>query len=229
MWLARSGSSLLRNQYAGRFAKDARRLPSGRPRSAVLCDDFNNDGLPDVVLLAPKEMTLIITGKNEQQKQTLDLEELIAATTIDVDNDGWLDVAIAGRSDNQQKAFIVRNAGGRFRDSVEPLPAPEMRRSAGLLDADMNGDGRTDLALIGEDGRLVVLRNETPTPNRQLKLALRSFVGSPSSIGVRVQVRAGDFVVTRWTSRELPIEIGIGQKAKLDSIQTLVDERHCEE
>jgi hypothetical protein len=90
-----------------------------------------------------------------------------------------------------------------------------------MLDADIDGDGRTDLALIGDDGHSKLLHNQTRTNDHQLKLALRSFVGSPSSIGVRVQVRSGDLVVTRWTNRELPIEIGIGQKTIADSIQTL--------
>lgn len=213
------GSSLWLNQYAGRFAK----YPSvGWPSAArILCDDFNNDGLPDVVLLAPNELTLMTTGTVELHKQSLDLQELEAATTIDVDNDGWLDVAIAGRSETERKAFVVRNSGGQFQDAVEQIPAPEMRAGTRLLDADIDGDDRTDIVAIGQDGRLAVLRNETRTPNRQLKLALRSFVGSPSSIGVRVQVRADNFVVTRWTERELPIEIGVDAKNQLDSIQTL--------
>jgi hypothetical protein len=98
---------------------------------------------------------------------------------------------------------------------------PSEVRRGGLLDADMNTDGRTDLVLVGTDGGVTLLRNETPTDNRQLKLALRSFVGSPSSIGVRVQVRSGEHVVTRWTNRELPIEIGVGPNTTADSIQTL--------
>jgi hypothetical protein len=96
-----------------------------------------------------------------------------------------------------------------------------MQANAGLLDADVDGDGRTDLVLVDDSGRPIVLHNETPTSNRQMKLALRSFVGSPSSIGVRVQVRAGNFVVSRWTSRELPIEIGMDQKQRADTVQTL--------
>jgi tetratricopeptide (TPR) repeat protein len=213
------GTSLWLNQYAGTFAKEP---TVAWPSAAhILCDDFNNDGLPDVVLLAPNELSLMTTGTVEQHKRSLDLQELDAATTIDIDNDGWLDIAISGRADNERKAFVVRNSGGQFQEAAEPIPAPEMRAGTRLLDADIDGDDHTDLVAIGQEGRLVVLRNETPTANRQLKLALRSFVGSPSSIGVRVQVRAGNFVVTRWTNRELPIEIGIDAKSKLDSIQTL--------
>ncbi|HEX2474185.1 MAG TPA: FG-GAP-like repeat-containing protein, partial [Lacipirellulaceae bacterium] len=213
------GTSLWLNQYAGSFAKESTTTWPSAAR--ILCDDFNNDGLPDVVLLAAQELTLMTTGAIEQQKHALGLDELDVATTIDMDNDGWLDIVITGRSELERKSFVVRNSGGQFQDDLEPLPAPELRPGTRLLDADIDGDDRTDLVAIGQDGSLVVLRNETPTSNRQLKLALRSFVGSPSSIGVRVQVRAGEFLVTRWTSRELPIEIGIDEKSKLDSIQTL--------
>jgi tetratricopeptide (TPR) repeat protein len=212
-------SPLWRNQYAGSFAKEP--TVAWPPAARILCDDFNNDDLPDVVLLAPKELALLVTGAAETQTHALDLEELEAATTIDIDNDGWLDIAIAGRSEGERSAFVVRNSGGQFQDGIESLPAPEMRAGTRLLDADIDGDDRTDLVAIGQDGRLAVLRNETPTSNRQLKLALRSFAGSPSSIGVRVQARAGNFVVTRWTNRELPIELGVDAKSKLDSIQTL--------
>ena len=89
-----------------------------------------------------------------------------------------------------------------------------------MLDLDADNDGHTDLMSIADDGELALLRNETATENRQLKLALRSFAGQPSSIGVRVQVRREDFVTTRWTQRELPIEIGMGPRSAADSIQT---------
>jgi tetratricopeptide (TPR) repeat protein len=214
-----AGSSLWLNQFAGALAKEP--MAAWPAAARILCDDFNNDGLPDVILIALTELALLITGGVETQTHPLDLEQLEAATTIDVDNDGWLDIAIAGRSEGERKAFVVRNSGGQFQDGIEALPAPEMRDGTRLLDADIDGDDRTDLVAIDQDGEVALLRNETPTSNRQLKLALRSFVGSPSSIGVRVQARAGDFVVTRWTSRELPIEIGIDAKSGLDSIQTL--------
>jgi hypothetical protein len=187
----------------------------------VLADDFDNDGPPDVLFLSPAYATLVVTGQPERQQLALGLEQLDAATTIDVDNDGWLDVAVYGRTAGLAKSYLLRNVGGKFADAPESLPESGPVRPAGLLDADIDSDGHTDLALVGVDGRLALLRNETRTPNRQLKLALRSFVGSPSSIGVRVQVRSGETVVTRWTNRELPIEVGLAQNTAIDSIQTL--------
>ena len=214
-------TSLYRNQYAGRFARDEQIARNWPAAERVLVDDFNNDGRPDVVFISAADATLVVTSQDERQQLALGLEQIDAATTIDVDNDGWLDLAVAGAATMAPKLVVTRNVGGRFAAAVESLPAPAQVRRNGLLDADIDGDSRTDLTLIGEADRLVFMRNETPTSNRQLKLALRSFVGSPSSIGVRVEVRSGDHIVSRWTSRELPIEIGLAQNTKADSIQTL--------
>jgi tetratricopeptide (TPR) repeat protein len=214
-------SSLYRNQFAGRFARDEQFATNLPAADRVLSDDFNNDGYPDVVFVAAANATLLVTGQDERQQIALGLQQIHSATTIDVDNDGWLDLVVAGREAMTPKMVLLRNSGGQFAESIESLPATAPVNRSGLLDADLDADGRTDLAIIGEDGRLSLLRNETPTENRQLKLALRSFAGSPSSIGVRVELRSGEHVVSRWTSRELPIEIGLAQNTIADSIQTL--------
>jgi hypothetical protein len=89
------------------------------------------------------------------------------------------------------------------------------------LALDVDGDCDTDLLLLDDQGRLHVLRNDTAGGNRQLKLSLYSNVGHPSSIGTRVQVRRDNFTATRWTDRELPIEIGVGPRERIDAVQTL--------
>jgi tetratricopeptide (TPR) repeat protein len=216
-----SGSTLYTNQFAGQFARDQDRATNWPAAERVLADDFSNDGLPDVVFVSATEVTLVVTSQQERQRIGLTLGPIDAVTTIDVDNDGWLDVVATGGDETESKAVLLRNIGGRFADRPESIAMPTKVRRGGLLDADMNSDGRTDLVLVGTDGGVTLLRNETPTENRQLKLALRSFVGSPSSIGVRVQVRSGEHAVTRWTNRELPIEIGLGQHTTADSVQAL--------
>jgi hypothetical protein len=186
----------------------------------VLADDFNNDGLPDLVFLSPSTATLVLTGDHQQEATTLDLERIDAVTTTDVENDGWLDIAVVGGAGDEPRILLLRNRGGRIAAGSVTLP----RLGSGsrdLIDLDADGDGDTDLLAIDSDGRLVLLRNDTETENRQLKLVLRSFVGHPSSIGTRVEVRREDHVVSRWTQRELPIEIGMGPHKQADSIQTL--------
>lgn len=219
--VSQSGSTFQRNQYGGCFAKDPSVSASWPAAERLLANDFTNDGLPDFLLCSPSQATLACSDISDRQTISLDLDQIDAVTTIDVDNDGWLDGIISGRVDDVSKTLLLYNAGGRFVDAVETLPVAATPSRAGLIGVDVNADGHTDLVLVGRDGRLMVLRNETETKNRQLKLSLRSFAGHPSSIGVRVQVRREDFAVTRYTQRELPIEIGVGPHNMVDSIQTL--------
>jgi enediyne biosynthesis protein E4 len=216
-----SGSAFQRNQFGGRFAKDPSVSASWPAAERLLADDFTGDGLPDFLFCSPSQATLARGDSSDQQTISIDLERIDAVTTMDVDNDGWLDAVISGRVGDAPKTLLLRNAGGRFADAAETLPVTATPSRSGLIDVDVNADGRTDLVLIGGDGSQAVLRNETETENRQLKLSLRSFAGHPSSIGVRVQLRREDFAVTRYTQRELPIEIGVGPHKMLDSIQTL--------
>jgi enediyne biosynthesis protein E4 len=215
------GAILERNQLGGQYAKDQQTASSWPQAERILANDFNNDGLPDLMFLSPGSATLITTGKDERQQVANGLDVVNTATTIDVDNDGWLDVVIAGQSSGKPKTIVLRNSGGRFADAAETLPAGVTPRRGGLLAFDVDNDGHTDLAVIGTDGQLTCLRNQTSDANHQLKLAIRSFAGHPSPIGIRVQARSEDFVASRWLQRELPIEIGVGPRTKVDSIQTL--------
>jgi hypothetical protein len=220
------GNALARNQFAGTFASEPTTAAAWPAAQRVLADDFNNDGTPDLLFLAATNSTLALGGDESHQTLSLDFDEIAAAATIDVDNDGWLDVALFGgalfgTANAERRAVLIRNAGGQLVANPEPLPAVEPPRRHGLLDLDADGDGHTDLLVIADDGTLSLLHNDTPTDNRQVKLVLRSFVGHPSSAGVRVEVRRENLFASRWTERELPVEIGIGPHDQADSIQTL--------
>ena len=65
-------SSLERNQYGGKFAADADGAANWPAAERVLADDFNNDGLPDFVFVAPKQATLILSGVGQRQQLTFD-------------------------------------------------------------------------------------------------------------------------------------------------------------
>ena len=100
-------TSLYRNQYAGRFARDEQIARNWPAAERVLVDDFNNDGLPDVVFISAADATLVVTGQDERQQLALGLEQIDAATTIDVDNDGWLDLAVAGAATMAPKLVVT--------------------------------------------------------------------------------------------------------------------------
>ncbi len=210
-------STLYRNHSAGKFARDDDESRNWPGAARILVDDFSNDGLPDVAFVSAGATTVATSGVAQRHVLTYGFGEVDAATTIDADNDGWLDIVVIVEG----LGFLVRNVGGAFAESYEAFEFADEMRCRQILDLDADGDGDVDLLFLGDDGKLRLLKNDAAAGNGQLKLAINSFVGHPSSIGVRVQTRAEDHVVTRWTNRELPIEIGMAGHVEADSIQTL--------
>ena len=64
---------------------------------------------------------------------------------------------------------------------------------------------------------LKLLRNDGGNANQQLKLRLIGNRSNASGLGIRLEVTAGPFRVHR-TVTSLPVEIGVGQHDKLDSL-----------
>jgi tetratricopeptide (TPR) repeat protein len=215
------GTSLWKTELQGQYLQDADAAARWPAAQRVFVDDFNNDSLPDVVFVSPDQLTLSITRGQGLKQTATGLDSLDAAVPLDVDNDGRLDVALLGRAGNERKAIVLRNSGGQFSDPAEPLPNAAAVRRDSLWALDIDGDCDTDLLMIDQDGRLRALRNEPAAGNRQLKLALRSNVDQTSPIGTRVEVRRDAFAASRWTQFELPIEIGVGQRTRIDTVQTL--------
>ncbi len=216
----REATSLWRSEMRGEFVKDAEAAGRWPAAERVIVDDFNNDSLPDVAFISPNVVTLAIT-KGTAQRVATGLEMVDAAVRLDDDNDGRLDVALFGRTGGQAKAVLLRNIGGRFAEEAQPLPVSATVRRGGVWALDVDGDCDTDLLFVDDLGQLRVLRNELANGNRQLKMSLYSNEWDPSSIGTRVEVRRDDFLAARWTAAELPIEIGVGQRRQVDSVQTL--------
>jgi Flp pilus assembly protein TadD len=214
------------NQRAGRFARMPEPPGPWPAARRVLADDLDNDGHPDALLLSEKGL-LILFGQRAQRKSVslAGLRGPVMAL-MDFNNDGWLDVCVAGaQADEATKGAVRlwRNGGtGEWSDvtpatSLDALELPPVRD---ILPADADNDGDTDLLLVTGDGRLHYLRNDGGNANRQLKLRLLGHKTNPTGLGTHVEVRAGQFRATR-TVAALPLEIGVGERAQLDSIQTI--------
>jgi hypothetical protein len=83
--------------------------------------------------------------------------------------------------------------------------------------ADLDQDCDTDLLLTHEDGTLQLLRNDGGNANFQLKPILAGRRSNASGLGVRLDVAAGGLRLARRASA-LPVEIGVGRHAQLDSL-----------
>ena len=223
------------NERGGRLAERSaeRGLTAGR-QGIVAVGDYNNDGLPDL-LAAPRGGAGIAlwlgggggTFESDERPETLLAEAaritIHDAIFLDFDNDGWLDIALAGESPGGQGVLrLFHNAApGRFEDVSHILPqVPPLRRIAA---ADFGSDGDLDLFASTWDGSLRLLRNDGGNGNRYLRMRLVGLsTGSGKNnhfgIGSKVEVRAGALYRTLVVTGP-EIHVGLGQRSQADVIR----------
>ncbi|HEY6251375.1 MAG TPA: FG-GAP-like repeat-containing protein, partial [Candidatus Angelobacter sp.] len=120
--------------------------------SSLQAFDINNDGCTDLVLMTGKGVKLFI---NEQGKLTgKDGPQANGPFAIaDLANRSLADLIIG--------SSVYRNVGGgTFEKSHAELPKP-----VAVAQADFDGDGRLDLAMVTADGSVELLKNQTATTN----------------------------------------------------------------
>jgi len=213
------------NRRTGQFAPQPEPPGPWPAAQRVLVDDLDNDGHLDAMLIGDGR-ALIIPGRGGTRRR-VDLGEMEprAATLIDFDNDGWLDLFVAGAEPGRAKTgrlALWRNAGadGWLDLSANTgIASIAVSTPSHVVAADLDTDGDSDLLLVTATG-LRLLRNDGGNAGGQLKVRLVGTKSNPSGIGTRVEVRAGEFWAVRSISF-LPVEIGLGGKRQLDSVQTV--------
>lgn len=216
-------TAVLRGIREGRFETLAEPPGPWPAATRVLLDDLDNDAFVDAALVGKGEIVIVFGGKPGRLR--VDLEGLTprAATLLDADNDGRLDISVAGDRDGRSFVRLFRNVGGGIFDEVGDstgLSQVAVPATADLLAADIDADGDSDLLLVAEGGGMRLLRNDGGNANRQLKLRLVGTKTNPSGIGTQVEVRADGFRAARAVSGA-PIEIGVGSFRSLDAVRTL--------
>jgi hypothetical protein len=178
--------------------------------------DYNNDGLPDLVItdLATQMYALYRNdgdGTFTYESYPSGLGRMTMTHSgwgvrfLDYDNDGWKDLLIAQGHDldtiqltfpnlrYREPMLLARNTGHGFEDvSAE---AGSVFREAwvgrGMAIGDIDNDGRVDAIVTTNDGPLYVLHNATSTPNHWLILKLVGHRSNRDAIGAVVRVVAG--------------------------------------
>ena len=223
------------NERAGRFAERAgERGVAADGHGIVSVGDYNNDGWLDL-LTAPRGGSGVVLwlnqggGRFERDGRPEDLLARAARLMVhdgillDFDNDGWLDIALAGESPGGEGVIaLFRNAAaGRFDDLSHLIPPlPPLRR---IVAADFGADGDLDLFASTADGSVRLLRNDGGNANRYLKIRLVGLsTGSGKNnhfgLGAKVEVRAGALYRTVVVD-EPEIHMGLGQRPGADVIR----------
>ena len=87
-----------------------------------------------------------------------------------------------------------------------------------MAQADFDGDGRVDLAIVTADGSVELLKNETPISNHSLRVRLEGVKNLKIPIGAVVEVKAG-----AWYQKRIydgtPLLFGLRDYSEVDTVR----------
>jgi tetratricopeptide (TPR) repeat protein len=151
-------------------------------------------------------------------------------TPIDIDNDGWIDLAAIVETKAGLCVKLFRNRGdGSFEDVSHALGLDKVTLTAprGLIAVEDNG--ATDLIVTQLNAPPVLLRNVGGNKNHSVRLDLTGFVDNKTAIGAKVEV----FASGHWQKWELAgasgyqtqnppqILVGLGDADHIDLLRIL--------
>ena len=181
---------------------------------AITSGDINNDGRIDLLTLSGDAIQIVYGASTQRSALSVGTSTLgRSLTLIDYDNDGWLDVFLAG-----DRLRVWRNLGPKgFVETTEKLGLGAIGSVAVVQVADFDNDGDVDLLLTHPDQSIALFRNDGGNRNHLLKLKLVGNKSNGSGLGVKVEVATAGLRISRRV-QTLPTEIGVAGYTNIDSI-----------
>ncbi len=175
--------------------------------------DYNNDGLPDLVITNLANQKYALYRNNGDGSFTYDtyvsgmarmtlLHSGWGIHFLDYDNDGLKDLLVAQGHDldtvelsspqlhYKEPMLLARNTGKGFVDvsSRSGVVFQQPWVSRGMAVGDLDNDGRLDAVVSTNDGAAHILHNETVTTNHWLILNLVGHKSNRDGIGAEIKV-----------------------------------------
>jgi Tfp pilus assembly protein PilF len=239
---AHTSDALFHNGGAQRFSDvtAASGLATSGGSGAAAVGDYDNDGFLDLFVasvnggepalwLNKGDGTFARDRRSSSVMQALRSTAGLAATFVDYDNDGWLDLVVAGSSvakaGGAAKLFLFRNdRTGKFLDRSTLVPA--LVRAAGasaIAVTDVDDDGDEDLLLVDATGAPRLLRNDFGNSNLAVNVelkALRTGSGKNNALGIgaKLELRSGEIYQTRVATGRVT-HFGLGPHLKADVLR----------
>src|SRR6266545_4369988 len=199
-----------------------------RGSDVVAAGDYDNDGALDLFLLPDPTLwhnggdgTFTRDTRAGASFERLRGPDARLAEFVDYDNDGWLDLVIAGTGG---VSLFHNDRAGRFSDRTTLLPASVRLRGGDAVIAvsDVDGDGDQDLFVANSTG-VHLVRNDGGNANLGMAVqltALRTGSGKNNTFGIgsRIEVRAGEIYQTRIATERVT-HFGLGPHLKADVLR----------
>ena len=228
------------NQREGAFKAvplyDDTSLPATR---GVAVFDFNKDSWMDVAVTHAGAPGLTLWRNVDGQKFERVELPLPAGVTggwgltpIDIDNDGWIDLAAVLDTTHGPEVHLFRNLGPKGFEDVSAavgLDKAQLSQPRSVIAEDVDGDGAADLVVTQWAGPPVVLKNVGGNRNHSLRIALTGLADNKTAIETKVEVLADGM----WQKFEVAsgsgylsqgateITAGLGQATKADVVRLL--------
>jgi hypothetical protein len=252
-------NKLYRNQRNGKFKDVAVEAglafsSEGKARAGMGVDvgDYDNSGKPGIAITNfDNEMIgfyratkpgiyddmATAAGIGSASKNTLGFGCLF----LDIDLDGYLDLAVAnGHIDEtvrnirgnvgyaQAPQLFLNDDGGKFRDVADRVgggfSTPKVGR--GLACGDFDRDGDLDILMTTNHGPAYLFRNDQLAHHRSIRFHLRGTKSNRDAIGASVRIFSDGQSQTRMvrggssylSQSELPVTFGLGRHDKIDRV-----------
>jgi tetratricopeptide (TPR) repeat protein len=211
------------------------------PTVGIAVLDYNKDGWMDIAVTHPSAPGLTLwrnvagpadVGRRFERVE-LPLHDALrgwGVTPIDIDNDGWIDLAAIVETKSGPQVRVLRNLGdGTFEDVSHALGLDNVKLTAprGLIAVD--DSGASDLIVTQLNAPPVLLRNVGGNKNHSVRLDLTGFADNKTALGAKVEI----FANGQWQKWELAgasgyltqappqILVGLGDAEGIDLLRIL--------